>query len=125
MSGLDLVVREVLAQQARNPGGPVLEVSSGACGMLSLRTHAHPHIVGACGHTLHPGSPGHHPAIPLQELVVEGCPLLTHQGLRAATEASAEAGRPLLAALRHLNLSQSAGGPVWCACAWWWDRRRT
>ncbi|EFN51581.1 hypothetical protein CHLNCDRAFT_55036 [Chlorella variabilis] len=68
VSGLDLVVREVLAQQARNPGGPVLE-----------------------------------------ELVVEGCPLLTHQGLRAATEASAEAGRPLLAALRHLNLSQSAG----------------
>ncbi|PSC74657.1 F-box LRR-repeat 6-like [Micractinium conductrix] len=68
VSGLDAVVREVLAQQARNPGGPALE-----------------------------------------ELVIEGCPLLSHQGLRAMTEASVDAGAPLLAALRVLNLSQSAG----------------
>ncbi|KAL4419549.1 hypothetical protein ABPG77_006880 [Micractinium sp. CCAP 211/92] len=68
VSGLDQVVREVLAVQARNPGGPVLE-----------------------------------------ELEVEGCPLLSHHGLRAVTEASVEAGRPLLAALRVLNLTQSAG----------------
>ncbi|PRW20378.1 F-box LRR-repeat 6-like [Chlorella sorokiniana] len=45
----------------------------------------------------------------LEELIVEGCPLLTHHGLRAIAEASVEAGRPLLAALRVLNLSQSAG----------------
>ena len=63
------MVREVLLQQARSPGGPAL-----------------------------------------QELVIEGCPLLTHNALRAATEASVEAGRPLLAALRVLNLAQSAGG---------------
>lgn len=47
---------------------------------------------------------------PVQELIVEGCPLLTHHGLRAIAEASVEAGRPLLGALRVLNLSQSAGG---------------
>lgn len=41
---------------------------------------------------------------------MEGCPLLTHHGLRAIAEASVEAGRPLLGALRVLNLSQSAGG---------------
>lgn len=44
-----------------------------------------------------------------QELVIEGCPLLTHHALRAATEASAEQGRPLLGALKVLDLSQSAG----------------
>ncbi|KAL4431484.1 hypothetical protein ABPG75_006740 [Micractinium tetrahymenae] len=68
VSGLDQVVREVLAAQARNPSGPVLE-----------------------------------------ELEVEGCPVLSHHGLRAVTEASVEAGRPLLSALRVLNLTQSAG----------------
>lgn len=35
--------------------------------------------------------------------------MLSHHGLRAVTEASVEAGRPLLAALRVLNLTQSAG----------------
>lgn len=49
---------------------------------------------------------------PPQELVIEGCPLLTHQPLRAAAEAAAEARRPLLGALRVLDLSQSAGGWV-------------
>lgn len=41
---------------------------------------------------------------------MEGCPLLTHHALRAVAETSVDAGRPLLAALRVLNLSQSAGG---------------
>ena len=40
---------------------------------------------------------------------MEGCPLLTHQGLRAVAEGSVEARRPLLAALQVLDLSQSAG----------------
>ena len=31
---------------------------------------------------------------------MEGCPLLTHQGLRAVAEGSVEARRPLLAALQ-------------------------
>lgn len=43
---------------------------------------------------------------------MEGCPLLAHHGLRAATEGSAEAGRPLLGALRVLDLSQSAGAAL-------------
>ncbi|KAI3424296.1 hypothetical protein D9Q98_009851 [Chlorella vulgaris] len=67
VSGLDTVVRTVLAQQARNGSGPVL-----------------------------------------QELLVEGCPVLSHRGLRAVTEASVEQGTPLLAALQVLDLSQSA-----------------
>lgn len=41
--------------------------------------------------------------------MVEGCPLLTHQPLRAAVEASAEQKRPLLGALRVLDMTQSAG----------------
>jgi hypothetical protein len=40
---------------------------------------------------------------------MEGCPLLTHQGLRAVCDASFELRRPLLAALRTLRLTQSAG----------------
>lgn len=51
---------------------------------------------------------------------MEGCPLLTHHGLRAVAEASVDAGRPLLAALRVLNLSQSAGGCRSLACRAVW-----
>lgn len=42
---------------------------------------------------------------------MEGCPLLTHQGLRAICDASVEQRRPLLGALRVLRLTQAAGGP--------------
>ncbi|GAB4816384.1 hypothetical protein N2152v2_003430 [Parachlorella kessleri] len=45
----------------------------------------------------------------LEELQMEGCPLLTHQGLRAACDSSVEQCRPLLGALRMLRLTQSAG----------------
>lgn len=45
----------------------------------------------------------------LQELLMEGLPLLTHQGLRAICDASFEQRRPLLGALRTLRLTQSAG----------------
>lgn len=46
----------------------------------------------------------------LEALRVEGCPTLTHQALRAAADASVEARRPLLAALKTLSLARSAGG---------------
>lgn len=68
MSALDQVVRELLAVQALNPVGPVL-----------------------------------------QELILEGCPLLTHHGLRAVADASVKQRRPVLGALLVLDLSQSAG----------------
>lgn len=40
---------------------------------------------------------------------MEGCPLLTHQGLRVVCDASVAQRRPLLGALRTLRLTQSAG----------------
>lgn len=125
-SALDAVLREVLAAQAQNPGGPALEVrarrrwgrpgsppspgrepgdgGSPPSAPPRCRTAA---SAALCFHA--PGCPLPLPPAAAQELVVEGCPLITHQALRAATEAAAAAGRPLLGALRVLDLSQSAG----------------
>lgn len=114
------MVREVLFTQARNPGGPALEVGRwlGCFGwneghQAHTPTHLSAEKLAAVMLAAH--TPQCHFSFILperysQELIVEGCPLLTHHGLRATAEASAEAGRPLLAALRVLNLSQSAGG---------------
>lgn len=55
-----------------------------------------------------PSPPSCSTTLCLQELLVEGCPVLSHRGLRAVTEASVEQGTPLLAALQVLDLSQSA-----------------
>ena len=159
-SALDQVVRDLLAAQAGNAGGPVLQVGAGCgwrvgrmggCGELAPRQAVPcqqggaPVPAGSHGAQAHissssflswpaPAPQSSLPMIPclpllsvpssahsmVQELVVEGCPMLTHLGLRAITETAVEQQRPLLGALRVLDLTQSAGVGLasvrWCCC---------